>query len=107
MQLTMEQLCLNNAINRADFDTLVGVKVTFTLNAFFGVDLENHVTFKDGFNGANGFASGARNAIIQYFHCHGKILLCFMYQFSLISWARLPFGDGHVNGTMSHFLADS
>jgi len=55
---------LNNAINRANFDTLVGIEVAFALNTFVGVDLENYVAFENSLGGANWFTSGARNAIV-------------------------------------------
>jgi hypothetical protein len=55
---------LNNAINRANIYTLIGIEVAFTLNAFIGVDLKDHIAFKNGLSGANRFASSARNAVI-------------------------------------------
>jgi hypothetical protein len=64
MLSVMELLCLNNAINRANFHTLALVEVTFALNAFFGVDFENHIAFVNRFSGANRFTGSARNAII-------------------------------------------
>jgi len=60
----MKQLCLNNAINRANIHTLTLVKVTFALNALIDVDFENYIAFENGFSGANRFTCSARNAVI-------------------------------------------
>jgi hypothetical protein len=80
MLAVMNQLCLNNAINRANIHALVSVEMTFAFNAFVGVDLENHIAFENSFSGANRFTSSARNAVIQYFHCHDNNLLYSSYQ---------------------------
>jgi hypothetical protein len=64
MLATMKLLCLNNAINGANIHTLVGVEMTFALNAFVSVDFENYITFENGLGGTYRFASCTRNAII-------------------------------------------
>jgi hypothetical protein len=61
---------LNNAINRANVYTLVGVEIAFTFYAFVRIDFINDIAFIDGLCGANWFTRSARNAVVKNFHCH-------------------------------------
>ena len=59
-----------DALDRANFHARGGRVVAFALDADVGVDDVNNVAFTDRLSGAFRFASAARNAIIQNFHCH-------------------------------------
>lgn len=62
-------LCLDDALDRADRSALGGVVVTDTLHAGGLVDdVEDAVTFADGFGWAFGHAGATGDAIFENFH---------------------------------------
>lgn len=64
-------LCFNDALHWAGSDTLGGIVVTFALHTGRLIDnVQNAVTFADGFSGAFGNARATGDAIFSDFHGH-------------------------------------
>jgi hypothetical protein len=98
------QLCLDNAINRANFHALACVKITFTFYAQFGIDFINFITLENCFDWAFWFTSTTGDAFLCNFHCHDlfppKINVSFTRKF-------IPFENTRVNRRKSYFNPDN
>jgi hypothetical protein len=72
IRLFGRMLCFDDAVHRADFNTLGRIEVTFALDTGDGV---NHVdvTIGDGIGGAFRKAGAAGNAVFEDFHSHGIV----------------------------------
>jgi hypothetical protein len=65
-------LCFDDAIDRANSDTLGGIVVANTFDAGSLVDhIENTIAFADGFGWAFGYACATGDAVFLDFHGHG------------------------------------
>jgi hypothetical protein len=65
-------LCFDDAVNRADTDTLGGIGVTNALDAGRLIDhIQNTIAFADGFGRAFGYACATSDAVFLDFHGHG------------------------------------
>jgi len=71
------QLRLDDALHRADRDTLGRIGMAFAFNAGFLVDdIQNAIAFADGFGGTFRYARATGDAIFINFHGHGSMLQC-------------------------------
>lgn len=69
------QLCLDDAVHRADIFATGGSVVSDAFHTSRGVNDVDSITFGDGFCGAVRQAGAAGNAIVLNFHSHGNTLL--------------------------------
>jgi hypothetical protein len=69
-------LCFDDAIYRANFNALGGIKVTFTFDTGGLINyIKGAIAFGNGVGGAFGQASAAGNTFFENFHGHGCCLL--------------------------------
>jgi hypothetical protein len=61
-----------NAVNRANFHALRGIKEALAFHAEVGINHEHVFAFRDGFAGTFRFACPAGNASFVNGHGHGK-----------------------------------
>jgi hypothetical protein len=73
-RVTSTELCLDDAIYRADIHTFRGIKVTNAFHTSGRVD-DIEIAFADRVGGAFRQASAASNAVVVNFHSHGITLL--------------------------------
>ena len=63
----------NDAIDRADADTLGGIEVTFAFHAGGLIDdIRDAIAFADGLSWAFGYTCATGDAVFGNSHCHGR-----------------------------------